>query len=235
MDELKNDRKIRFAFAVGREIAVMVVGAVIVVALVNEMPHLRKWIAHVIAAAVGGGPMTSVELELAKLLVTTIATGVAAYYAIKIAASQRDIAKRQAETALAAKKVAEAKLNFDLFEERYALFEQVWGFLSRPVDYENPQPMRSDFTNLIPKAQFLFGAPIADYMREASSKQIELSSMIRQQRNKPLNPEQVERMYETELWFAEEAMGCFKKFAPYLDFSAWKVDPLERFFNLNAA
>lgn len=73
-------------------------------------------------------------LEIARVIVTTLATSAAAYYAIKIAASQRDIARQQAMTASAQAKTSEAKVNLDLFELRYAVFEQVWGFLSEPIN-----------------------------------------------------------------------------------------------------
>lgn len=176
-------------------------------------------------------------LEIAKLLTTVIAAGVAAFVAWKIGSSQRDIAKRQAETASAAKEVAHAKLNLDLFEQRYAVFETVWWFLSGVV--QDPMKEITDplFTNEIPKAQFLFGKPIADFMRQASTKQTELQILERKMASVTYQLVETEnlRVLELQTWFYDEANNCFKRFGDYLDFSSWKADPLGRLFNVNAA
>lgn len=52
----------------------------------------------------------------------------------------------------------------------------VWGFAT-----SGPREGRVDascFTKLIPKARFLFGAEIADYMNEASRKHIDLAGLL---------------------------------------------------------
>lgn len=169
-------------------------------------------------------------LEIAKLIVTTLATSAAAYYAIKIAASQRNIARQQAMTASAQAKTSEAKVNLDLFELRYAVFEQVWGFLSEPINKGGEEVMHPEFTNLIPKARFLFGDEIGNYMRDASQNRSQL--VLLQHKISKVNgypaEEDVKQIAALQDWFFNEASACHEKFAPYLDFSMWRADPLER-------
>lgn len=181
----------------------------------------------------------SLVLEWAKILVPALITVVFAGWATRISQSQRDIAKGQKDIARAQKAVAHAKLNLDLFDRRFEMFQVTWGFLSAGVNSSEHELIHSDFTNQIPRARFLFGAEIADYMLEASNRRGRLSLLNRTLEARPNHPEFTKLTQETtELhsWFFEEASkGCYKRFAEYLDFSAWKVDPIERFFNLNSA
>ncbi|UEP34910.1 hypothetical protein LL998_01015 [Burkholderia ambifaria] len=60
--------------------------------------------------------------------------------------------------------VARAKLNLDLFEKRYELFNMVWAFASFVVQDGPPSlqaPERIELKNLNPKIEFLFGDEIA--------------------------------------------------------------------------
>lgn len=172
-------------------------------------------------------PLTQLCLEVAKLAVTTLASGVAAYFAIKIATSQRDIAKRQAETALEQRRVATAKLNLDLFDRRYELFMEVWGFLSHGAVGDVTDPSDPKFTNLIPKARFLFGDDIANYMSQASSKKTQMALANKQKTSAPYaTPQTDQELYELGVWFQSEATNCFKRFADHLDFSHWRAEPV---------
>jgi hypothetical protein len=178
-------------------------------------------------------------LEVLKVAATMIASGVAAWVAWSIGSSQRDIAKQQADTAGAQRAISQAKLNLDLFEERYAIFHQVWGFLSAALDdtADVPHPLRPEFTNLIPKARFLFGKQIAEYMGEAHQRRVNLWTVLREQQRTGNGLVEFQGMTvaDLQLWFAQEATNCFKRFADYLDFSAWKADPVDRVMDLNAA
>jgi hypothetical protein len=169
---------------------------------------------------------TQFWLEVFKIAATLAAAGVAAWVAYRIGSSQRDIATQQAETASEQKRIAAAKLNLELFEERYALFQTVWKFLTEQLNglHEQQSPLSPEFTNLIPKARFLFGNEIGDYMDEAFKKRVRLMTLIRQH-NRELNNPSVEgqTMGSLEQWFTDEATNCFKRFSPYLDFSAWRA------------
>jgi hypothetical protein len=167
-----------------------------------------------------------------KTAVAAGATIVVARWGIKIQASQRDIARQQASIAAEQKRIAAAKLNLELFEERYAVFERVWTFLSAHVvgDDKDLPLWPADFNNLIPKAQFLFGENIAEYMREISSKHTKLATTYQalRQRADVASAEQAELITDLQGWFYTEASQCFKRFADYLDFSAWKADLFDR-------
>lgn len=167
-------------------------------------------------------------LELVKVAATVGAAGAAAYVAYAIGTAQRDIAARQADTAAAQRKISEAKLNFDLFKERYEVFEKVWGFLSTgPNNNETvTASLRPEFTNLIPRAQFLFGSEIADFMREASKRRTDLAVAYVQLTSGNMPPDLPQRIAEIETWFYTEASNCHKRFDAYLDFSVWKAERL---------
>jgi hypothetical protein len=173
-------------------------------------------------------PQTQLHLEIAKLVVTALVSLIVGGVTGWIALSQKRIAQQQARTAAEQRKVSAAKLNLDLFEERYALFYKVWGFLSDALEDtadKVPHPLRPEFTNLIPKARFLFGNEIADYMIEANTMRVRLFTVLRQQeRGEGLAKFEGRTLADYQQWFAEEATKCFKRFADYLDFSAWKRD-----------
>lgn len=171
-------------------------------------------------------------LELVKTAATVGATIVAAVWASRLGTSQRDIAKQQALTAFEQKRISAAKLNLDLFKERYDLFMKVWGFLSDALEDtadKHSHPLQPEFTNLIPKARFLFGDEIANYMGEANKKRVQLWTLLHMQRRGEGNPTfEGKNIGDMHTWFSDEATNCFRRFADYLDFSAWKIDPLER-------
>lgn len=160
------------------------------------------------------------DLEIAKLVVTTLVTLVAAAFALKISASQRDIAKRQADTAREARDVSAAKLNLDLFEARYAVFLEVWKFLTIATGTSSEDAPMTELVNLVPKAQFLFGKDIADYMQNMIARRVDLIVAQRKDKKHSLDPEAIEHMIA---WFFAEADNCHERFAPYLDFSGWQT------------
>lgn len=170
---------------------------------------------------------TQLLLEIAKLLVTTLASGVAAFFGIRIALSQRNIAHQQARTASAQREIAQAKLQLDLFDRRYAMFEALWEFLSNTTSSSVSQPTGTyaEFTNLIPKSRFLFGPEVEAYMRLVHRKRLELDSLhaqIRSQGGVVLSQEQTAQLTDLQTWFFNEASECSKRFAKYLDFGEWQ-------------
>ncbi|WP_152528785.1 hypothetical protein [Rhodoferax saidenbachensis] len=122
-------------------------------------------------------------------------------------------------------KVATAKLNLDLFERRYKLFEATWHELSQAVQREHIAISNPEFTNLFPSAQFLFGMEIRDYMDEISKNCTKLWLIQERTRaNQNIVPQELITA-QTDLlkWFAKQAMeDCRARFGPYLDFSKWK-------------
>src|ERR1700722_14950247 len=114
-------------------------------ALIAAMARLNTW--------GGGHDWSKVPFELVKGLP-------AAFVTLIIGASAAGIAYRQYE-------VARAKLKLDLFEKRYAIFQQTWEILSGVVRNgtraEN-YGLATPFNNFLPQAAFLFGEPIKRYL-----------------------------------------------------------------------
>lgn len=121
--------------------------------------------------------------------------------------------------------VQRAKLNLDLFEQRYAIFEVTWGLLSSTPNGEHRPSLTFELSNLIPKAVFLFGPKIEAYMRTASHNMSELKIIYQliHNNNQIVPPEKLERLAELEQWFYVEAsVGVKSVFGEYLDFKNWK-------------
>ena len=153
---------------------------------------------------------SSVCFELIKgmpaAFVTLVIGGIAAY-----------IAWRQYQA-------TRAKLKLDLFEKRYDLFEQTWGYFSE-VLLNGPEVkgLFHKYSNQLPKISFLFGKDVEAYVEEANSRRIELWKLKTPhppQQERPAND--VERILALETWFEQEAKtGVRRVFAPYLNFETW--------------
>jgi hypothetical protein len=119
-------------------------------------------------------------------------------------------------------RVGRAKLNLDLFDKRYLIFQKTWEFLSSP-----PSGMfaTGPIDNLVPQASFLFGSEVADYMRTVSRHATELAAIGARARGRGdvIAPEDIPRDTELHNWFFQEAsVGVKKIFGKYLDFSEWR-------------
>lgn len=94
------------------------------------------------------------------------------------------IAWQQLQVAAEQRRVAQAKFNFDLFQRRYEIFEYTWSMLSSMVQArENQSEIEADFHKVRPRAQFLFGAEIADYMTDISMRIVNQQTMDVMQRS----------------------------------------------------
>lgn len=102
---------------------------------------------------------TASELPWSAIIPELIKGIPAAFVALVIGVIAAGVAWRQY-------KVARGKLNLDLFEQRYAIYEIVWKYISDCTD--RPADQRTDsyqaFSNSIPKAYFLFGEEVGDWM-----------------------------------------------------------------------
>ena len=176
------------------------------------------FLALIVLLACGNSSQGSLCFEMAKGFP-------AAFVALVIGLIAAGIAYRQYEVARAQHEVTRAKLKLDLFEKRYAIFEQTWNFLSTIVREGPGATALPTFGNIIPQASFLFGKEVEAYMRESSEKQTELwfiESRVRANNNVML-PEDIDRDVELMAWFTGQASaGVQLVFAPYLDFEKWR-------------
>ncbi|MBL0727560.1 hypothetical protein [Piscinibacter sp. HJYY11] len=111
-------------------------------------------------------------------------------------------------------KVGRAKLNLDLFEQRYALFELLWAYVSaRSRSADEARLAGIGLENALPKFYFLFGPQIGDYV----------SSVLAQGRPEegPVGTARSQRP-EAPQWFHEQAQGLHDRFAAYFDFQHWR-------------
>jgi len=117
-------------------------------------------------------------------------------------------------------KVAEAKLNLDLFERRYAIFETTYETLLQTA-INGPEvsdgPLPGPFYNLIPESHFIFGSDIVDYLLEASEKWSEVCALKSTNENY-----EIRRNFLSEWFTTEAATGSVEVFGEYLDFTKWR-------------
>jgi hypothetical protein len=142
----------------------------------------------------------------------------AAFVAFVIGGIAAYIAWRQHET-------AKAKLKLDLFDKRFAVFEQTWKFLSETIQSASELTLNSDFTNVIPQASFLFGPDVETYLRDISSKRTDLWVIYAKMKSSGdvMVPEDISRHTELMAWFHDEASkGAKQVFTPWLNFHDWK-------------
>jgi len=165
-------------------------------------------------------------LELAKLVVTSFVSLIAASFAVRIAASQRDIARRQAGIAEEAKRVATAKLNLDLFEKRLTIFNATWeqiGLSARGEPYEYKH--LGLWFNKIHEVAFLFGTDIEAYFKEIRKRAIDEQQLLGEIKRGGMYVDQAVRDKHKALqeWFLQEAEDIKSHFLPYLSFEEWRA------------
>ena len=122
--------------------------------------------------------------------------------------------------------MAHAKLNLDLFQQRYEIFEHTWSMLSSTIQPRpNQASLEKDFANARPRARFLFGKEIAEYMDEISRRSTEQQMIMMRTaaRGTVMLPEDVQRHLDNNKFFLQEASGGARDlFGKYLDFSEWR-------------
>ena len=161
----------------------------------------------------------SLSFELAKglpaVVVTLVIGGLAAY-----------IAWQQYQVAVEQRRVAHAKLNLDLFQRRYEIFESTWIMLSAMIHgTPNLNEVESTFNNARPRARFLFGVGVEQYMTDLTTRILETKEIRKalEQSGPPGSAEQNARLIASQSFFQHEAgVGIRDMFGRYLDFSEWR-------------
>lgn len=119
------------------------------------------------------------------------------------------------------------KLNFDRYERRLKVYEEVVRFISigiREANYENDELM--NFKPKVSEADFLFGDEVFKYINELQERAVNLSYWNKEYRDysqpKPENYDHkkiVEGKHKEILWISSQDESARKLFKKYLDVS----------------
>jgi hypothetical protein len=141
-------------------------------------------------------------------------------------------------------RIAAAKLKLDLFDKRYPICLDTWSALSKiardGAKWEAwqfgtgaatgiahkmlPKPSTTPFDDLIPKAAFLFGKDVEDYLKTAATKWVQLREIEGGELKGGISKEEnTAKVEELTTWFREQPLSDARKlFGRYLDFERWK-------------
>ncbi|WGS47109.1 hypothetical protein LFL97_33825 [Burkholderia sp. JSH-S8] len=124
-------------------------------------------------------------------------------------------------------RVAKGKLNLDLFQERYALFNLMWSHLSDMTrgPANRRHEVKVEFRNAIPKLEFLCGRPMMQYAQSVITHVAEYESIESRTRANGgvMQQQDIDRHTELMKWFFDEATeGLRCRFAEFLDFESWR-------------
>jgi hypothetical protein len=121
-------------------------------------------------------------------------------------------------------RVARAKLNLDLFEDRYAIFDVITNFLRDHREVANHE-FDVAFRESISKAYFLFGPEIGEFMRTAwlnSTALVRARLKLENARGAPRELDAEREVAELESYFVNQSVLLRRRFAPYMDFAEWR-------------
>ncbi len=127
--------------------------------------------------------------------------------------------------------MARIKIRLDLFDRRYALFEQLWSYLSAEVgDAPDRAKQLVDLQNAQHRFYFLFDQATGDYVKEA----IDQGNKMAMQKVIAANPTTTpEAMFMANMeigllysWFATEGLGLGGKLQRYLALHEWTGRPV---------
>jgi hypothetical protein len=124
-------------------------------------------------------------------------------------------------------RVGAAKLKFELFDKRYAIFQKTWEILSEVVmkgTREKHYGLATPFNNFLPEASFLFGKDIQDYLNDLSTKWTERYGLEAEKDGQGVDrAANAARESALKEWFFKQASSVAKeKFGRYLNFDTWK-------------
>ncbi len=123
-------------------------------------------------------------------------------------------------------RVAKAKLKLDLFDKRFAIFQQTWEILSEAAirgTREKNWGLATPFNNFLPQARFLFGKKVAAYLDLAFHNWNELHGLEGEREDSASAAAHAARVSELKGWFHEQAdKGCKDMFGKFLNFERWK-------------
>ena len=157
-----------------------------------------------------GGPIATVIGAIAAILVTW-----------RLGVGQLRIAKQQSTVAQQQAQLAAVRLQHDLFDRRFALFEAARTFLVKEI-YPQMNPSTDGifiFAQQTATAVFLVDAPLKEYLEKLRKSAFELqrlSNLVALQQG-PNHAENVEQKYQLVEWFGVQLDVLVEQFQPFLN------------------
>lgn len=155
-------------------------------------------------------------------IATVIAAGVAAWFAWRLGTGQLDIARQQAETAKQQAELAAVRLQHDLFDRRFSIYEVTVNLLLEAVRQKNiPDDVYRAFVLGKEQAVFLLDHEIISYLsivQERSTRLIAISDTL----SEPAATSDDERKRlideraELRIWCVEQFQTLVQSFTPAL-------------------
>lgn len=155
------------------------------------------------------GPITTFVGALAAIFVTW-----------RLGKGQLQIAREQSTVAQQQERLAAVRLQHDLFDRRFALFEAARLFLVSEI-YPQNNPSSEGIFLFVQKtatAVFLVDAPLKEYLEQLRKSAFELqrlSTLVSLQQG-PDHTENVNQKYRLVEWFAAQLDVLVEKFQPFL-------------------
>lgn len=165
-------------------------------------------------------------LQAIGVLVIALAGTVIAGLSAAAAWQQKDINRQQADTAKQQMVLAQRKLQHDLFDRRFAVFEAARLFLATMLTQaQTSREQERAFLLTTGDAQFLFDDGIHAYFEEWRSKasairriELRLENLVGEDQRRPLVDEKGEIFdyFERQADGADGVQGLIERFRPYL-------------------
>ncbi len=133
------------------------------------------------------------------------------------------IAWQQAETSRQQKKIAQAKLKFDLFTRRLAVYQAVMNLADASKNYKSVEEAKQALQELILlayEAEFLFGKPVNDLVTELCTKVAILGKGLEKvAKTGSIDHEQLPELRMANDWIKNAPIT--NTFRRYMDLSDW--------------
>jgi len=162
-------------------------------------------------------------LQLASPLATLVAAGVAAYFAWQLGKGQLAVGRRQAHIAGQQARLADVRLQHDLFDRRFEIYESARNLLLDVFQTSNvSREALGNFVRGTEKAVFIFDQAITDYLAELRRQAIRLqeaNAMIADGRaivGDGSGATAAARKAELSQWFVDQFDELLARFKPFM-------------------
>jgi hypothetical protein len=162
-------------------------------------------------------------LQLASPIATIIAAGVVVYFTRQLGKGQLAVATRQADIAAQQARLADVRLQHDLFDRRFEIYEAARNLLLDVFRYNNASHEAvGNLVRATEKAAFIFDQGITDYLAHLRRQAIYLQeavTMLGDHSGVPRGDERntaAARRAELSQWFVDRFDILLARFKPFM-------------------